>query len=115
MTVDELVTMVNEALGGRFSNCLAGDVNGDRAIDVSEIIAAVSAALNGCRRPESGYCYESAGCFPSDTYPSRPFSTDRGSCCRLARTEGSVPFSWCSLDQVGDPTSEPCAQCLYPC
>jgi hypothetical protein len=49
ITVGELITMVNIALGNAgVSTCTAGDQNGDGAISVNEIIAAVSNALNGC-------------------------------------------------------------------
>jgi hypothetical protein len=47
--------------------------------------------------------------------PSKPFSTDRGTCCHLARSEGGVPFSWCPAGKVTDPTSEVCTECLSPC
>lgn len=49
VTVNELVTMVNVALGntGR-AECLAGDANNDSTITVNEIITAVNNALNGC-------------------------------------------------------------------
>ena len=49
VTVDEIITMVNIALGNSpVSACLAGDANGDGEITVNEIIAAVNNALNGC-------------------------------------------------------------------
>src|SRR5579862_859062 len=47
--VDELVTLVNIALGDAgVSNCSAGDVNQDGQITIDEIVAAVSSALDGC-------------------------------------------------------------------
>lgn len=47
--VDEIVTMVNVALGrSDASTCAAGDANGDKEITVEEIIAAVHNALTGC-------------------------------------------------------------------
>lgn len=50
VTVNELITMVNIALGNSpVSACAAGDANGDGAITINEIIAAVNNALNGCR------------------------------------------------------------------
>ncbi len=50
VTVDELLTLVNIALGNApTGNCLAGDVNGDHQITVDEILAATNRALNGCR------------------------------------------------------------------
>ena len=49
VTVDELLTMVNIALGdATVSECLAGDGSGDGAITVDEILTAVNNALNGC-------------------------------------------------------------------
>ncbi len=49
VTVDELVTMVNIALGTKsVETCIPGDVNGDRFITVDEILAAVNNTLNGC-------------------------------------------------------------------
>lgn len=49
VTIDEIVTMVNVALGSAdVSVCLAGDASGDGTITVEEIIAAVNKALGGC-------------------------------------------------------------------
>lgn len=49
VTVSDLITMVNIALGNAdVSTCAAGDQNGDGVIGVNEIIAAVNSALNGC-------------------------------------------------------------------
>jgi hypothetical protein len=49
VTVDELLTMVNIALGNAaVSLCTPGDANGDQKITVDEILAAVNHALNGC-------------------------------------------------------------------
>jgi hypothetical protein len=49
VTVNELVTMVNIALGNAdVSTCTAGDQNGDDTITINEIIVAVNNALNGC-------------------------------------------------------------------
>jgi hypothetical protein len=49
VTVDELLTMVDFALGNTpASGCEAGDANGDGQITVDEILTAVSNALNGC-------------------------------------------------------------------
>jgi hypothetical protein len=47
--VDELLTMVNIALGNApLADCPAGNSNSDAAITVDEILAAVNNALNGC-------------------------------------------------------------------
>jgi hypothetical protein len=49
VTVNELVLMVNAALGtASASACVAGDDNHDGAITVDEIVRAVNNALNGC-------------------------------------------------------------------
>lgn len=49
VTVNELITMVNIALGNaNVSTCLAGDADGSGEITINEIIAAVNNALNGC-------------------------------------------------------------------
>ena len=49
VTVDELLTMVNIALGtADVSTCTAGDANRDGQVTIDEILAAVNAALTGC-------------------------------------------------------------------
>jgi hypothetical protein len=49
VTVDEILTMVNIALGGEnVSACSAGDANGDGQITVDEVLRAVNYALNAC-------------------------------------------------------------------
>ncbi len=49
VTVDELLTMVNIALGNaQLQSCVAGDDNGDGQISVDEILTAVNNGLNGC-------------------------------------------------------------------
>jgi hypothetical protein len=49
VTVDEILTMVNIALGNvDVSACMPGDVNHDGQITVDEILTAVNNALNGC-------------------------------------------------------------------
>ena len=49
ITVDELVQMVNIALGNlETSACEAADANQDGQITVDEILTAVDNALNGC-------------------------------------------------------------------
>lgn len=50
VTVDEILTMVNIALGNApIDLCRAGDANGDGQMTVDEILTAVNNALNGCR------------------------------------------------------------------
>jgi hypothetical protein len=49
VTVDEILSMVNIALGNTpISACRAGDANDDGQITIDEILAAVNNALNGC-------------------------------------------------------------------
>jgi hypothetical protein len=49
VTVDELLSMVNVALGNTdVAVCVAGDANGDAGITVDEILSAVNNALQGC-------------------------------------------------------------------
>ncbi|MFI5395793.1 MAG: plastocyanin/azurin family copper-binding protein [Candidatus Binatia bacterium] len=49
VTVDEILTMVNIALGNaQITACEAGDANHDGHITVDEILTAVNNALNGC-------------------------------------------------------------------
>lgn len=55
VTVAEIVTMVNIALGqADIGSCEAGDENKDKLIKVNEILAAVKVALDGCPSPTSG-------------------------------------------------------------
>ena len=48
VTVNELITMVDIALGNGSASCSAGDANGDSAITITDIVAGVKRALNGC-------------------------------------------------------------------
>jgi len=49
VTVNELVTSVNIALGSLpLSACPVLDVNGDGTVEIDELVAAVNDALNGC-------------------------------------------------------------------
>jgi hypothetical protein len=49
VTVDELLSMVNIALGNAdVSTCLNGDSNHDMRITIDEILTAVNNALSGC-------------------------------------------------------------------
>jgi cysteine-rich repeat protein len=49
VTIDELLTMVNIALGNMgMAECEAGDDNDDSQITIDEILRAVDRALNGC-------------------------------------------------------------------
>ena len=48
VTIDELLSMVNIALGNPGSACAAGDANSDGQITIDEVLMAVNAALSGC-------------------------------------------------------------------
>ncbi|GBD25487.1 hypothetical protein HRbin30_00810 [bacterium HR30] len=57
VTIDELVTMVNIALGTQpVAGCLAGDANNDGEVTIEEIVTGVNHALSGC--PPSEACTE---------------------------------------------------------
>jgi len=52
VTVDEIVTLINIALGNvALENCTAGDVNDDGEITVEEIVRTLDVSLNGCPLP----------------------------------------------------------------
>lgn len=54
VTVDEILNMVNIALGNAsVEACIAGDPNHDRQLTVNEILSGVNDALNGCG-PQAG-------------------------------------------------------------
>src|SRR5437867_2096236 len=65
VTIADIILMTNVVLGGTpLSACVAGDGDGDGAITVDEIVAAVAMALNGCPespRPPTGEFLCSAG------------------------------------------------------
>jgi hypothetical protein len=49
VTVDEILSMVNVALGNAaVCTCETGDANGNGQVTIDEILTAVSNALNGC-------------------------------------------------------------------
>jgi len=55
VTVDEILTLVNIALGNASPlDCPAGDTDHDGRITVDEILTAVYNALHGCSAPQSG-------------------------------------------------------------
>ena len=54
VTVDNLLTMVNVALGNApVTACTAGDKDGDGSITIDEILVAVNNALTGCVQPSA--------------------------------------------------------------
>jgi hypothetical protein len=48
VTIDEILVMVNIALGNSDLQCPAADCNGDGEVTIDEIIKAVNNAFNGC-------------------------------------------------------------------
>lgn len=118
VTVNELVTMVNIALGRLQMTACPGLVATKQAIAVNEIVEAVTRLLRGCGAPlptatpgpfAAGRCSESPNCDPCDVYPCRPFGASRSFCCDIARAGGT--FSWC---EVVDATGF-CTQCASAC
>ena len=82
VTVNELITMVNIALGtSPVSACMAGDANGDGEITVNEIVAGVNNALNGCPAT-AGTC--------GDGVTSGSEECDPGSVCIGGTNAGTV-------------------------
>lgn len=114
VTIDELLQVVNLGLGLAVPfGCPAATAGGTGPVQISDIIAAVNAALAGCRGPERGTCYEDTACMPYELGPHTQFSTSRGECCRLWRGR-SLPFSWCPADAY-DASSGTCSACASPC
>jgi len=48
VTISELITGVNMALGAGGATCAAVDGNGDGSVAINELIAAVNGALGTC-------------------------------------------------------------------
>jgi hypothetical protein len=49
VTINELITLVNIALGNQtVAACPAGDLDHNGAIAINEIVAAVGSAIDGC-------------------------------------------------------------------
>ena len=121
--INELLMMVNIALGDAdVTACPAALVVGDETVEITALVGAVHAALNGCAAPAAtptavprpsgeGVCYESAGCTWYELGPHHPFSTTRAFCCRLWV---GLPFSWCPADQF-DAATGGCSACEDPC
>jgi hypothetical protein len=66
VTVDELLTGVNMALGTLpVTQCLVFDANGDGTVTIDELLEAVSSALTGCELPSP---------VPVDAGPTQPAS-----------------------------------------
>jgi len=113
VTINELLDVVNLSLGQRPTfGCNAATADGTRPVQITTIIAAVQAALGGCRASLAGACYENSDCTSFDE-PYDPYLTSRGECCRLWRN-GSLPFTWCPADAY-DAESGTCSQCASPC
>ena len=73
VTVDELLAMVNVALGNAAeSACPAGDGNHDGQITIDEILTAVNAALNGCATIPPPRPTDTPRVTPTNTLASTP-------------------------------------------
>jgi hypothetical protein len=69
VTVDEILTMVNIALGNLdIASCINGHANGDGQITIDEILSAVNNAVNGC---VSGSWREDQFSLASSTCPAQ--------------------------------------------
>jgi hypothetical protein len=80
VTVDEILTLVNIALGNALvASCDSGDGNGDGQVTVDEILAAVNAALNGCASPP-----------PTPTPEGGPPSVARRAAGTIAETRAAI-------------------------
>jgi photosystem II stability/assembly factor-like uncharacterized protein len=124
VSIGELVLIVSIVLDDpAAAGCAAADHDRDGSTQIDDLLAAVGNALHGCRGEnsptptpdpavlESGFCYESAGCFPCDVYPCAPAGMSRAFCCHLSRN-GS--FSWCPADAF-DASTNSCSRCAAPC
>ena len=84
VTIDELITMVNIALGDApLSACPAGDADGRGDITIDEIIAAVNNALAGCPRgaPTAS---------PTPTATATPSPTATPTACFIDQGNGTI-------------------------
>ena len=83
VTVDELLAMVNIALGDAdISVCPAGDTNSDHQITIDELLAAVNSALNGCPPDVSGqWSYSGQFIFGGDVVQTDSGNATIGQVC----------------------------------
>ena len=105
VTVDEILTMVNIALGDApVDFCLAGDVNDDGNITVDEILTAVSNALGGC------VIVPVSGTWREDQYRLRSSDCDGSLTDAIMSVVGQPPVCDYQLSQNGaDVTAQDCA------
>ncbi|MBI3782181.1 MAG: hypothetical protein HY270_02150 [Deltaproteobacteria bacterium] len=98
VTVDELITGVNIALGSaNLSACAVFDANGDGEVTIDEILSAVNSALNGC----SGHlgavgdpCASDGICADGTCFNSLPGGyCTRVDCATNGCPDGSVCFN----------------------
>jgi len=79
VTVDEILTMVNVALGNTaVCSCEPGDANGDGQITVDEILTAVNNALNGCSVPTATGTWDCISSTPGTTTVMTLVQNDSG-------------------------------------
>lgn len=126
VTIDDLIRMVNIALGlrpvcgedGGVGQCLAGDADCDCEITVDEIIRAVNNSLNGCT--EFGSCtlaeHELACCeepLPPTATPTLPGPSPTGTNTPTATPHGAVPTF--TATPTPTRTSGPAGPCIGDC
>jgi CSLREA domain-containing protein len=102
VTVNELITMVNIALGSTpLSKCISGDASGDGQITIDDIITAVNNALNGCPCGFIGprMC---GGVCPNSTGVCQPLPDDSGCVCRPG---GLSPTATATTASTATPTA----------
>jgi hypothetical protein len=93
VTVDELVLLVNVALGkAPVSMCELGDVSGDGEISVDEILQAVSNALYGCRPPNQTPT-------PTNTPNATPVLPHGHTCCECGNA-ACTDVAWVEVEPV---------------
>jgi hypothetical protein len=116
VTVDEILTMVNIALGNTpIASCEAGDANHDGQITVDEILAAVNNALNGCPSAAEQGCLGSGGavttvlcCAGTDDFPETCFV---GACSCSPDASHEVRVCDCSAGTCFNGTA--CVTCPF--
>jgi hypothetical protein len=113
VTIDDILTMVNIALGNvDVSACLAGDANDDGQITVDEILTAVNNALNGCTIAEEQGCVASGGTVTTAmccaTAPDFPDTCAIGACGCSPQSSHDVGFCDCGAGACFDRTKLAC-------
>jgi hypothetical protein len=121
VTVNELITMVNIALGNAdTSTCTAGDVNSDGSITINELIAAVNNALNGCGTPiptptpTPPQCVGEIDCGDGRCCPSNTTCGSQTDCCPSGFSVDCGPSVGCCPDGTSCGTLGNCCPSGFP-